>query len=65
MTSSIVTLHLSEDAEAVVILLVAPGSHCGDVAADFSGEKGAHRVPQPPGHAHPVPAGQFIYPQIF
>ena len=57
---SFVILYLSEDAEAVVVLLVASGAHCGNVAADLGGEEGAHRVPQPPGHAHPVPADQFI-----
>ena len=48
--------HLGEHAEAVVVLLVAPGAHSGDVAADLGGEQGAHRVPHPPGHAHPLSA---------
>ena len=56
MTSLFVILYLSEDAEPVVVLLVTSGANCGDVAADLGGEEGAHRVPQPPGHAHPVPA---------
>ena len=51
-----VIIYLSEDAEPVVVLLVTSGANCGDVAADLGGEEGAHRVPQPQGHAHPVPA---------
>ena len=50
------TPHLGQDTEAVAVLLVASGANSGDVAADLGGEEGAHRVPQTPGHTHPVSA---------
>ena len=63
------TPHLGQDTEAVAVLLVAPGAHRGDVAADLSGEEGAHRVPQTPGHTHPVSAdllnSEAIYDEHF